>query len=192
MGLHWFSEYYVAMLLLLLGIDQSSTTYAHRNTVWGIADKFEWYCRTGFDKKWLLLLELVIEIMPIIPCMGAVFPFVGSQSLDSYHLYFSMVSKETVTFLLLSNLALQYSSILALNFWDLVSMTWMLYERTLCVSYSLLLILFYSRIHQFHNFIFSYPYLTYAGGDKRVSRKQAGLSRKIPNSHDMTKSCIEM
>ena len=46
--------------------------------------------------------------MPIITCIGVVFPFVGSLSLDRYHCYLLMILKETLTFLLLSNLVLQY------------------------------------------------------------------------------------
>ena len=40
--------------------------------------------------------------------IGVVFPFMGSLSLDRYHVYFFMILKETLTFLLLSNLVLQY------------------------------------------------------------------------------------
>ena len=78
------------------------------------------YCRTRFysdsltthensDEKWLLSLEFVLEMVPIIPYIGVVFPFIGSLSLDHNHFYFLMILKKTLTFLLLSNPVLQHS-----------------------------------------------------------------------------------
>ena len=46
--------------------------------------------------------------MPIIPYIGVVSSFMGSLSLDHYHFYFFTILKETLTFLSLSNLDLQY------------------------------------------------------------------------------------
>ena len=76
------------------------------------------YCRTGFDSDSLTAAQIVmnesslslgfaIEIISIIPYMGIVFPFAGSLMLDAYQFYF-LILKETLTFLSLSNLVLQY------------------------------------------------------------------------------------
>ena len=52
--------------------------------------------------------DFAIEITPIICYIRVVFPFMGSLSLDRYRFYFLMILKETLIFLLLSNLVLQY------------------------------------------------------------------------------------
>ena len=70
------------------------------------------HCRTGSngcknnDEK--LSLEFAIEITPIVPYIGVVFSSMESLSLDRYHFYFLMILKETLTFLSLSDPALQY------------------------------------------------------------------------------------
>ena len=76
--------------------------------------------RAGFDsngvtaakiiatEELLLSLEFAIDIMPIKPYTGVAFPFMGLLSLDCYHFDFLMILKEMLTFLLLSNLILQY------------------------------------------------------------------------------------
>ena len=53
------------------------------------------------------MLELAIEIMIVIPYIGVVFSCMGSLSLDRYNFHFMMIVKETLTFLPISNLALQ-------------------------------------------------------------------------------------
>ena len=45
----------------------------------------------------------------ILSYIEVVFPFMGSLSLDRYHLYFLMILNETLTFLSLSNPVLQYA-----------------------------------------------------------------------------------
>ena len=51
-----------------------------------------------------------MEIIPMIPYIGVVFPFMASQWLDCYHFYFLTILKEALTFLSLINLVLQYST----------------------------------------------------------------------------------
>ena len=48
------------------------------------------------------------HFMPIFLYMGFVFLCMRSLSLDCYHFDFLMIVSETLTFLLLSNLVLQY------------------------------------------------------------------------------------
>ena len=78
-----------------------------------------YYCRTGFNSDGLtaktivtrnesLSLEFAIEVTPIIPYIGVVFPFMGLLSLNCYHFYFLMILKETLTFLSLSYPVPQY------------------------------------------------------------------------------------
>ena len=55
-----------------------------------------------------LSLEFAMEIMPILPYIGVVFPFMGSLSLGCHNSYFLMILKKPLTFLLLSNPVLQY------------------------------------------------------------------------------------
>ena len=57
--------------------------------------------RENSGEKSLVLLEFAIEIIPIIPYIGVVFPFMGSLSSDNF--YFLMILKERLTFLPLSN-----------------------------------------------------------------------------------------
>ena len=70
------------------------------------------YCPTRFDsgnsdEKWLLSLEFAIEVIPITPYIGVVFPFIYFP-LDRYHFYWSMILKETLKFLSLSNPLLEH------------------------------------------------------------------------------------
>ena len=76
------------------------------------------YWKTGFDSdgltgaKSLLSLEFTIEIIPIIPYIGVVSPFIGSLS------FFSLIIlKETLTFLPLSNPVLHYILSFRLLLW---------------------------------------------------------------------------
>ena len=55
-----------------------------------------------------IVIEFAVEIIPVIPYIGVAFPFMGLLTLDHYHFYFLMIFKETLTFLSLSNLVLQY------------------------------------------------------------------------------------
>ena len=70
------------------------------------------YCRTGFDSDGLTVakisLKSALESTFIITYIGVVFSFMGSLSLDRYHLDFLMILKEILTFLSLSNLVLHY------------------------------------------------------------------------------------
>ena len=79
------------------------------------------YCKTGLNSGSLTAakvatnesspsLDYALEIIPIIPYIGVVFPFLRSLWLLCYHFYFLMSLNETLTFLSLSNPVLQKGS----------------------------------------------------------------------------------
>ena len=90
---------------LIVHLDTSTPKWEHISCLCMV------YCRTEFGSDGLtaariatkdaLSLEFVTEIIPNIPYIGVVFPFMGSLSLDRNNFSFAMILTETLTFLLL-------------------------------------------------------------------------------------------